>query len=310
MQGLVLKSTGSWYTVKMSDGSYLDCRVKGKLRMEKFKTTNPIAVGDIVDVEFEDGTSNGVIVSFQPRKNYIIRRSTNLSKQAHVIAANIDHAYIVATIANPRTSMGFIDRFLITAEAYQIPVSIIFNKIDSYTEDEKRMLDEAIAVYQNIGYMCYAISVKDEIGIDVFKKMLYGKVNLLSGHSGVGKSSLINLLDKKFNLKIGAISNAHSKGTHTTTFSELLEADGNTYFIDTPGIKEFGVFDMQKEELAHFFPEFRLLFNKCKYSSCLHISEPACAVKTSVENGSIAQSRYETYLNIITGDELVKGYEE
>lgn len=309
MKGLVIKSTGSWYMVRSESGETVECRIKGKFRMEGIKNTNPVAVGDKVTYESESEVNKGVITELEPRRNYIIRKSTNLSKQSHIIAANMDQAFLLVTLAMPRTSAGFVDRFLITAEAYSIPVNIVFSKIDIYTEKERVELQRWKELYENIGYKCYEVSAMKEEGIEQLKLLMSNKTSLISGHSGVGKSSLINALDPRLKLKTGELSTAHSKGIHTTTFAELFELSSGGFIIDTPGIKEFGMFDMKKEELSHFFPEMRALFNKCKYDSCLHLTEPNCAIKRAVEEGQIAESRYNTYLAIMSGSELDKVYE-
>ncbi len=309
MNGIVVKSTGSWYIVRGEEGEFVECRIKGKFRMDGIKNTNPIAVGDKVVFELEREANKGIIQKLEPRRNYIIRKSTNLSKQSHIIAANIDHAFLLATLALPRTSTGFIDRFLITAEAYGISASIVFSKIDIYTTEETEKLQEWKKLYEPLGYNCYEASALTGAGIVNLKSLMTGKTSLVFGHSGVGKSSLVNALDANLKLKTGALSSAHLKGVHTTTFAELFELSADTFIIDTPGIKEFGMFDMKKEELSHFFPEMRLLFNKCKYNSCLHISEPGCVIKKAVEQNEIAASRYNTYLAIMNGEELKIKYE-
>jgi ribosome biogenesis GTPase len=308
MKGLVIKSTGSWYMVKDVNGTILECRIKGKIRMDGSKNTNPVAVGDNVEFELESEEDKGVITKIDPRRNYIIRKSTNLSKQSHIIAANIDRAFLLVTIAMPRTSTGFIDRFLVTAEAYHIPASLLFSKIDMYDEKDKAELERMRRLYENLGYTCFEISSLKGIGIVELKRLLKGKSSLLAGHSGVGKSALVNALDTTFSIKTGHLSEAHDKGRHTTTYAELFElADGGAV-IDTPGIKEFGMFDLRKEELSHYFPEMKALFNKCKYNSCLHLTEPGCAVKLAVEAGEIAGSRYNSYLGIMNSGELDKKY--
>lgn len=309
MRGIVFKSTGSWYFVRDESGKFHQCRMKGKFRLAEIKNTNPIAVGDVVDFEIEEGKENSVVTKIHPRKNYIIRKSTNLSKQTHIIASNIDQAVIIATVASPRTSFGFIDRFLITAEAYSIPALIVFNKSDLYENESKDLLKEYKAIYEKIGYRTITISVLKNENLEEIKNILKDKTTLIAGHSGVGKSSLINNLQPKLNLKTGDISVAHSKGIHTTTFAEMHELSIGGFVIDTPGIKEFGIIDFEKQEVSHFFPEMRELMNSCKFNNCLHINEPNCAVIKNVNEGNIAVSRYETYLNIMMGDELKKEYE-
>ena len=298
MFGTVIKSTGSWYSVLMDDGKKANCRIKGKMRLQGIKNTNPVAVGDRVETE-ED-----TIIKILPRRNYIIRKSINLSKQTHIIAANIDQAFLIVTLALPRTSTGFIDRFLLTAEAYRIPVNIVFNKTDIYPKeglDEITLLEN---IYTKLNYHCYRTSALENKGMEDLKKIMQGKINLLSGHSGVGKSTLINCLEPKLNLRTGILSAAHDKGKHTTTFAEMFELSDGGFIVDTPGIKEFGLVDMKREELSHYFPEMRALMNKCKFNSCLHLNEPGCAVIEAVEKKGIAESRYYNYLNILSGDEL------
>lgn len=309
MRGIVFKSTGSWYFVRDEHGKIHQCRMKGKFRLAEIKNTNPIAVGDTVDFEMEEGKENTVITKIHPRKNYIIRKSTNLSKQTHIIASNIDQALIIATVASPRTSFGFIDRFLITAEAYSIPALIVFNKSDLYENESKNLLKEYKAIYEKIGYKTITISILKNENLVEIKNILKDKTTLIAGHSGVGKSSLINILEPKLNIKTGDISVAHSKGIHTTTFAEMHELSIGGFVIDTPGIKEFGIIDFEKQEVSHYFPEMRELINSCKFNNCLHMNEPDCAVIKNVNEGNIAVSRYETYLNIMMGDELKKEYE-
>lgn len=308
MQGIVIKSTGSWYTVLMSDGTRKECRIKGNFRLKGIKATNPIAVGDSVEIDLEGG--EGMISDIHERKNYIIRRSTKLSKQWHIIAANIDRAFLVVTIALPKTSFGFMDRFLATAEAYNIPTTILFNKKDLHTFPEiQEELEYRMSIYQNIGYECKAVSSMDKNDMNWVKEQLNGKINLFCGHSGVGKSSIINAIDSTLKLKVGNISEVHFKGTHTTTFAEMHEVNKNTFIIDTPGIKEFGIIDMEKHELSHFFPEIFNTSRDCKFNTCLHVNEPKCAVLQAVENEVIAPSRYNSYISILNGEELIKEYE-
>ncbi len=305
MKGVVIKSTGSWYNVLSEDGQMIDCRIKGVFRIKGIKTTNPIAVGDSVLFELEE-EGKGVIHTIHDRKNYIIRKSINLSKQSHIIAANMDQALLIATLALPRTSTGFIDRFLLTAEAYHIPVSIVFNKIDLFENDPELMdeLNAFIAVYEKIGYRCYKVSATENKDIEALRELTKGKTTLVSGHSGVGKSTLVNAMDKQLNLKVGEISDVHFKGKHTTTFAEMHPLSYGGFIIDTPGIKELGLVDMEKEEIADYFPEMRALRNECKFNNCMHINEPKCAVLEAVEKGEIAASRYNSYLGIINGEEM------
>lgn len=309
-KGLVMKSTGSWYSVLLNDGRMAECRMMGTFRVKGLNTknTNPVAVGDRVDAEISpDGT--GLIVGLDDRKNYIIRRSTKMSKQTHILAANMDHAYVMATLAEPRTSTGFVDRFLVTAEAYGIPASVIFNKKDLLDEEEIAYVDVLLGLYRKLGYGTYFVSVETNEGLDALRNSMKGKVSLLSGHSGVGKSSLINSLNPELSLKTGEISKAHSKGMHTTTFAEMLPLQDGGFIIDTPGIKELGIVNMEKNELSHFFPEMRSRFGQCKYHGCLHDQEPGCAVRDAVDKGEIALTRYECYLQILNGEELEKEYE-
>ncbi|MES2591443.1 MAG: ribosome small subunit-dependent GTPase A [Bacteroidota bacterium] len=305
MKGVVLKSTGSWYTVLEENGMVVECGIKGKFRIQGIKTTNPVAVGDKVEFEIEND-GKGVIHKIEDRKNYIIRKSINLSKQSHILAANVDQAFLIVTLAFPRTSAGFIDRFLLTAEAYHIPVNIIFNKVDLFENDQEMMaeLDEFIAVYQKIGYSCYKVSATENKDIDLMQRLTKDKITLVAGHSGVGKSTLVNAMDANLTLKVGEISDVHSKGKHTTTFAEMHLLDYGGFIIDTPGIKELGLVDMEKEEISGYFPEMRALKNQCKFNNCLHLNEPKCAVIEAVEKGEIAVSRYNSYLGIVSGEEL------
>lgn len=309
MQGIVLKSTGSWYLVKSENDGHIECRIKGVFRLKGIKATNPVAVGDRVEFEYDDKKNTGVITKLQERKNYIIRRSTKLSKQFHIIAANIDQAFILAAVHLPRTSPGFIDRFLAVAEAYSIPVKIIFNKKDVCDEKEKQAMQELVRIYENAGYSCHVISSFDKTDQELVKTMLKGKTTLLAGHSGVGKSTLINSIEPRLDLKTAELSETHLKGTHTTTFAEMHALSFGAFIIDTPGIKEFGMIDFEKQELAHYFPEMRRRMHLCKFNNCLHLNEPGCAVLQAVDSGEIAASRYTTYLNIMNGDELLKEYE-
>lgn len=305
MKGKVIKSTGSWYTVLLEDGKIVECGIKGKFRISGIKTTNPIAVGDNVEFELEaDG--KGVIHKLEERKNYIIRKSINLSKQSHIIAANVDQAFLIVTLAFPRTSAGFIDRFLLTAEAYHIPTSIIFNKVDLFENDVAAMaeLDAFIGIYTQIGYPCYKVSALKNKSIDTLKQLTKDKITLVSGHSGVGKSTLVNTMDSNLDLRVGEISDSHNKGKHTTTFAEMHPLTYGGFIIDTPGIKELGLVDMEKEEISGYFPEMRALKNQCKFNNCVHINEPKCAVIEAVEKGEIARSRYTSYLGIMNGEEF------
>jgi ribosome biogenesis GTPase len=303
MEGLITKSTGSWYQVKTKEGQRFDCRIKGIFRTKGITTTNPIAVGDIVDFEMEPEQGTGVITKLHPRKNYIIRKSINLSKQAQIIAANLDQALLVVTLASPRTSLGFIDRFLVTAEAYDVPAALVFNKLDLFSDEGLEILADYKAIYENIGYPCYEVSALQGDNIEQVADIIKDKVTLFSGHSGVGKSSLINALLPDLKLRTTEISEWHDKGMHTTTFAEMFELPQGGYIIDTPGIRELGVIDIEKNELSHFFPEMRALLNQCRFNSCRHINEPGCAVIKAVEDGEIELSRYESYLSIYHGND-------
>ena len=303
MKGIVTKSTGSWYTVYADDGTKLDCRLKGKFRIKGIKSTNPIAVGDHVIFDLENDKNTGIITNIIERRNYIIRKSVNLSKQTHIIATNIDIAFLVVTINNPPTFTGFIDRFLATAEAYNIHAVLLFNKIDSYTEIELQKVEELQSIYTAIGYTCIQVSATKKTNIEEVKRLMKGKTTMFSGHSGAGKSTLINAIEPSLNLKVGEISKQHKQGIHTTTFAEMFPLTMGGFIIDTPGIKGFGVVDFDIHEISHYFPEFFKVSSKCKYNNCLHINEPKCAVKEAVEHGEIAASRYKSYLQLIEGDE-------
>lgn len=302
MRGLVTKSTGSWYNIRTESGEQLNARLAGKIRLEGRKSTNPVVVGDWVEYTLED--ENGVIQSIEPRKNYIIRRSLNLSKQTHILASNIDQAVLIATLAFPRTSTGFIDRFLVTCEAYNVPVTIVFNKKDLMNEAMLEVQQELIAVYENIGYHCMLVSSYDSSDQEKMKVLLKDKTTLVAGHSGVGKSTLINSIQPQLELKTGVISAAHAKGKHTTTFTELFELSFGGFVIDSPGIKELGLVEMKKEEVGHYFPEIREHMNDCRFNNCTHESEPGCAIKKAVEEGEIDAERYHNYLKMLHSDEM------
>ncbi|WP_111708842.1 ribosome small subunit-dependent GTPase A [Lutibacter citreus] len=303
MKGVVTKSTGSWYTVIDDDNNSIDCRLKGKFRIKGIKSTNPVAVGDFVKFEYEEGKETGVINKINDRKNYIIRKSVNLSKQTHIIAANIDIAFLIVTIDNPPTFTGFIDRFLATAEAYNIKSVILFNKLDSYSDEELDKLAMLDETYSDIGYKCIAISATKGIGLDEVKELMENKTTMFSGHSGVGKSTLINAIEPSLNLKTKEVSKQHKQGMHTTTFAEMFKLSFGGYIIDTPGIKGFGVVDFEPNQITDYFPEFFKIKSACKFNNCMHINEPKCAVKDAVENGEIAYSRYASYIQMVEGDE-------
>ena len=303
MTGLVVKSTGSWYAVRLENAEVIECRLKGKIRLDDRKTTNPVAVGDTVDIE-RNTDGNNQITHIHPRKNYIIRKSINLSKQAHIIASNLDQAILVATIVAPRTSLGFIDRFLVTAEAYGIPAKIIFNKKDVLDEEMLELQQEMMNLYTNIGYECYSVSSFDKQDIEFLKTLLKDKITLLSGHSGVGKSTLVNAIEPRLDLKTGDISSAHLKGMHTTTFAELFPLSFGGDIIDSPGIKELGLVEMKKEEVGQYFLEIYKVSANCKFNNCLHVNEPHCAVLKAVEEETISNERYQSYLGILNGEEM------
>lgn len=306
MIALVLKSTGSWYNVLLEGGEKIDCRIKGKFRIKGLKVTNPVAVGDRVEVELEksteDGKVQGVIHNILERKNYIIRKSVNLSKQYHIIASNIDQAILLVSIDFPVTTCEFIDRFLVSAQAYQIPTVIVINKMDLYGDAELKKVQELKKVYTDIGYPVVLTSVLHPENTTELKNLFLNKTSVVVGHSGVGKSSLLNLLFPNLKLKTSSISDVHGQGMHTTTFAEMMELDKNTYIIDTPGIKGLGVVDIQKEEISHFFPEFLSRIPMCQFNNCVHLKEPNCAIKAALEAGEIAASRYKSYLSIYNND--------
>lgn len=298
MKGLVIKNTGSWYTVRTDDGRDIESKIKGNFRLKDIKSTNPIAVGDrvVIDINSE-GTA--FITAIEERKNYIIRRASNLSKQAHIIAANLDQAMLIVTVNYPITTPIFIDRFLATAEAYRVPVKLVFNKIDRYEEDDLRQMEEMIELYTSIGYPCTKLCATKGDGLEALQSELKGRITLLSGHSGVGKSTLINKLVPGVNLRTGDISEYHNKGMHTTTFSEMIALPNGGYLIDTPGIKGFGTIEMEDAEISHYFPEIFAESADCRFNNCTHRHEPGCAVLKAVEAGKISTSRYRSYLNIL-----------
>ena len=299
--GKVIRSTGSWYSVIEQAGQVYNCRLKGKFRLKGSRATNPIAVGDIVDFRVQEESSEGIIEKIHERKNYIVRKATKLSKATHTIAANIDQAVVIASLLKPRTSTGFIDRFLTTAEAYHIPSVVVFNKSDLYVDQEnKELLEYYLAVYKSAGYPCLITSVPENRNLDQFENILKDKVSLLAGHSGVGKSAMINAIDPELNLKVGKISDYHKKGKHTTTFAEMFRLSFGGFIVDTPGIKEFGLVEFEPAELGQRFPEFRSRMDNCKFNNCLHVEEPGCAVVEALENSEIGPFRYENYLNMLS----------
>ncbi|MER3318802.1 MAG: ribosome small subunit-dependent GTPase A [Allomuricauda sp.] len=305
MNGTVYKSTGSWYTVKSEEGDFYECRIKGKFRTQGIKSTNPVAVGDHVgfDLETIGDETVGIITEIGTRKNYIVRKSVKLSKQTHIIAANLDQVFLLVTLNNPPTFTSFIDRFLVTAEAYEIPVVLLFNKMDVYSEEEKFEVDYLIDLYTKIGYNCIQIEAKQGINVDKVKELMLGNISMFAGHSGVGKSTLVNALEPGLKLKTAEISELHMQGQHTTTFAEMYDLSFDARIIDTPGIKGFGIVDMEKHEIGNYFPEFFALKSECKFNNCLHLDEPKCAVKEALENDEIAASRYRSYVQMLTGDE-------
>lgn len=300
MEGLVIKSTGSWYEVKTKDGALIKCRVRGKLKMKEMKVTNPVAVGDRVQYDLEDG-GQGIIHSITPRTNYLIRRSTRKTAFGHILASNLDLAVVVATLTFPKTSLGFIDRFLISAESFRIPSLLVFNKSDMWTREAWEFADFLRGIYSMINVDFLVMSAKTGDNLDTLKAKLLGKTSLIAGHSGVGKSTILNLFSPQINQKTADVSTFANKGTHTTTFAEMFEIQQDTFVIDTPGIKEMGLMDIYDEEISHFFPEMRELFGKCRFYNCTHIHEPGCAVIDAVENGDISISRYESYLSMMEG---------
>ena len=300
LKGIVFKSTGSWYLVRLDDDRFLDCRVRGKMKLGASKITNPVTVGDeVIIMEDVNHEGTGIIQKVVPRQNYVIRKSVHKTAHGHMIASNIDQAILIVTVKNPRTSLGFIDRFLVSTEAFRIPTLLVFNKLDLYDDDDFIQLEEIIDIYENIGVRCLDISAKKQIGIDKVKEALNGKTTLISGHSGTGKSTFINLLDPKIEQSVGEISAFADKGVHTTTFAEMFEIDKDTYVIDTPGIKELGLIDIDNAELSDYFPEMRALIGACKFHNCSHVHEPKCAVRDAVDIGEISSSRYYNYLGML-----------
>lgn len=303
--GLLIKSTGSWFTVEQEDGKIISCRLRGQFKIKGIESTNPLAVGDRVNFNFEaDGT--GVIYEIEQRKNYIIRKATKLSKQVHILASNLDRAWMIASLISPKTSMGFIDRFLITATAYGIPATVVFNKSDLYTEEVMEFCDELISIYEPLGYKCIKASSTSGEGIDIVREDLSSGIHLFSGLSGAGKSSLINQVDANLNLKTGTISKYHQKGMHTTTFAEMFKLNTGAYIIDTPGIRDFGTIEMVGAEITSYFPEMLAIKDQCQFNNCLHDNEPGCAIKGAVEEGTIHPWRYYNYISILHNEDRYK----
>lgn len=300
MTGRISKSTGLLYQVISEEGNTFTCRIKGNWKIKEFGATNPLCVGDKVHFEIS-GSSEGLITELIPRENYIIRKATNLSRQEHILASNIDQAVLVVTFVQPKTSFGFIDRFLVTAGAYHIPVTLAFNKMDILSEEDLILQEKIISIYTDVGYSCLKLSAMTGVGIPILKKVLEKKHNLFSGHSGSGKSSILNNMCKELRLKTAPISNYHKKGTHCTTFAEMFKISDATYVIDTPGIKELGIVDIPPEEISHYFPEMRDRIRDCRFNNCLHIQEPKCGIQKAVEDGIITRERYESYIGIVAG---------
>ena len=299
MRGLIIRNTGSWYTVRTDDGGLFDCKVKGTFRLKGIRSTNPVAVGDVVTITPGADGQTALIDGIEDRRNYIIRRASNLSKQSHIIAANVDMAALIVTIAHPETSTTFIDRFLASAEAYRVPVLIVFNKTDLYDDAERGQMQRLVSLYQDIGYRCVTCSAETGGGIDELRTELQGRTTLLSGNSGVGKSTLLNLLVPDADAKTAEISAAHDSGMHTTTFSQMFFLPQGGALIDTPGIKGFGTFDMEREEVSHYFREIFQASAECRFGNCTHTHEPGCAVLQAVAEGSIAESRFNSYLSML-----------
>jgi len=300
MNALVYKSTGSWYVVKCSDEKFYNARIKGKFKIDDITSTNPIAVGDIIDVEKENNDDDTVVINnIHERKNYITRQSPHNKNQHHIIASNLDQSLLFATLKDPKTSQGFIDRFLVASEAYRVPAIIVFNKADLYRKKELEKMEELKSIYEENGYKILSMSLQQREGIDEVKSCLLNKITLLSGHSGVGKSSFINIVFPEFSLKTQDVSGRSGKGLHTTTFAEMYDLPDGGKIIDTPGLREFALMDIEKSELSHYFPEMKALLNNCRFNNCLHVEEPGCAVKKAVEDGKISANRYVSYLNIL-----------
>jgi ribosome biogenesis GTPase len=299
LKGLVIKSTGSWITVRGESGERVNCKLKGNFRIRGIRHTNPVAIGDRVEYEINQGDQTGMISAIAPRNNYIIRKSVKLSRESHILAANLDHAFLIVTLTQPVTSNGFIDRFLVTAEGYHLRASLIFNKIDLYDDAISEYLDLLVSIYTQAGYPCYRVSALTGEGVPAIRDLLADRISLFSGHSGSGKSALIKKLEPGLNPKIGKISEAHLKGMHTTTFAEMYELANQGFIVDTPGIREFGLIDFEKKEIPRCFPEMERFFPDCQYSNCSHTHEPGCAVKEALERGDVSMLRYNSYLSLL-----------
>ena len=302
MRGVVCKSTGSWITVRTENGSRIQCKLKGQFRIQGLRSTNPVAIGDRIEFEPLPDEDTGLITQIFERDNYIIRKATKLSKVTHIIAANLDHAYLIVTLVKPRTSNGFIDRFLVTATGYYIPASLIFNKLDLYDSALSKKEAELRKIYEDAGYPCYSVSALRGDNVDQVRELLKGKTSLFSGYSGAGKSALISAIEPGLDLKVGKISAIHNKGMHTTTFAEMFALSDGGNIIDTPGIKEFGLIDFEKSEIPRCFPEMDRLLPDCQYNNCTHTHEPGCAVKSGLESGKVSRLRYNSYLSILNDE--------
>ncbi|MCC5924607.1 MAG: ribosome small subunit-dependent GTPase A [Crocinitomicaceae bacterium] len=302
LEGVVIKSTGKWYQIMQADGAVVTCRIRGKFRMDELRSTNPVAVGDRVLFNLENDNT-GVIHTIEERRNILVRKSINLSKKTQILAANIDRVYLLVTLALPETHLAFIDRFLVAAESFRIPATLLFNKIDIYDDEDLPIVHNVMAIYERIGYPCHKISALNKENIEFLKSEINGKQVMIGGHSGTGKSTLINALDARLQIQTQAISAHHLQGQHTTTFAEMHPLTSGGYIIDTPGIRAFGVIDLEKQFMSHYFPEMRELLNECKFHNCLHLNEPKCAVKEKVASGEIAESRYASYVNLMQEDE-------
>jgi ribosome biogenesis GTPase / thiamine phosphate phosphatase len=302
LEGIVIKSTGSRITIRMEDGGKLECKLKGQFRIKGIRTTSPVAIGDKIIYELMPGENSGLITEIKPRDNYIIRKAKKLSKEAHILAANIDRAFLIVTLVLPKTSTGFIDRFLVTATGYYIPASLIFNKIDLYNEELISREQELRDIYEKAGYSCFSVSALKGFNMDSLKGILHGKINLFSGYSGAGKSALIMAIEPALSLKTANLSEMHLQGRHTTTFTEMYELPGGGFIIDTPGIKEFGLIDFEKSEIPRCFPEMDRLLAQCQYKNCSHTHEPGCAVKEAINTGEVSKLRYNSYLSILNDE--------